>query len=144
MSDKENYSEIRRVLSNIRSTRAFARETDFELLKEMHEKLGAVIEERRADAEKEAAERALREEKRKEILQLIEGEGFTAEDLLGDDVRISKKRSKKPKAPAKYEFVENGETKTWTGKGRKPKPIAEALSAGRSLDEFLINKGEIQ
>ncbi len=67
----------------------------------------------------------------------IEGEGFTAEELLGDGVNISKTRRK---APAKYEFVENGETKTWTGKGRKPKPIAEALSAGRSLDEFLIKK----
>ncbi|RLR18537.1 DNA-binding protein [Sodalis-like symbiont of Bactericera trigonica] len=140
MSNKENYSEVRRVFSNIRSTRAFARETDFELLKDMHEKLGAVIEERRVNVEKEAAERALREEKRKEILQLIEGEGFAAEDLLGDDVEISKKRSKKPKAPAKYEFVENSEIKTWTGKGRKPKPIAEAMSAGRSLEEFLINK----
>lgn len=45
-----------------------------------------------------------------------------------------------PKAPAKYEFGENEETKTWTGKGRKPKPIAEALNAGHSLDDFLINK----
>lgn len=144
MSDKNSYGEIRRVLSNIRSIRVFARETDFELLEEMHEKLGAAIEERRADAEKEAAARAERDEKRKELLQLIEGEGFTAEELLGDGVNISKTRSKTQKAPAKYEFVENGETKTWTGKGRKPKPIAEALSAGRSLDEFLINKGEIQ
>ncbi|MGP4123933.1 MAG: H-NS family histone-like protein [Sodalis sp. (in: enterobacteria)] len=118
MSDKESYGEIRRVLSNIRSTRTFSRETNFELLKEMHEKLGVVIEERRADAETEASERALREEKRKEILQIIEGEGFTAEDLLEDKVKISKKRSKKPKAPAKtYEYVENGELKTWTGKG---------------------------
>lgn len=144
MSDKDSYGEIRRVLSNIRSIRVFARETDFELLEEMHEKLGAAIEERRADAEKEAAARAERAEKRKELLQLIEGEGFTAEELLGEAVNISKKRSKTPKAPAKYEFVENGETKTWTGKGRKPKPIAEAMSAGRNLEEFLINKSEIQ
>ncbi|BBI93048.1 putative conserved hypothetical protein [Serratia symbiotica str. Tucson] len=112
MSDKDSYGEIRRVLSNIRSIRVFARETDFELLEEMHEKLGAAIEERRADAEKEAAARAERAEKRKELLQLIEGEGFTAEELLGEEVNISKKRSKTPKAPAKYEFVENGETKT--------------------------------
>ncbi|CAK8742803.1 hypothetical protein SODG_006057 [Sodalis praecaptivus] len=76
MSDKENYSEIRRVLSNIRSTRAFARETDFELLKAMHEKLGAVIEERRADAEKETAERALREEKRKKFCNSLKVKGL--------------------------------------------------------------------
>lgn len=139
MREKDSYGEFRRILSNIRSTRVFARETDFELLKEMHEKLGAVIEERRLDAEKEVAERVIREEKRKEILQLIEGEGFTAEDLLGGDIKISKNRSKNPKAPAKYEFIENGEIKTWTGKGRKPKPIAEALNAGHSVNEFLIS-----
>jgi len=75
-------------------------------------KLGAVIEESRADAEKEAAERAAREEKRQKLLQLIEKEGFTAEDLLGSAVTINKKRRKKLAAPAKYEFVENGETKT--------------------------------
>ncbi|WP_171961641.1 H-NS family nucleoid-associated regulatory protein, partial [Escherichia coli] len=35
---------------------------------------------------------------------------------------------------------ENGETKYWSGRGRTPKPIDEALKAGRSLDEFLIKK----
>ncbi|HAF0366034.1 TPA: H-NS histone family protein, partial [Salmonella enterica subsp. enterica serovar Dublin] len=28
----------------------------------------------------------------------------------------------------------------WSGRGRAPKPIAEALAGGRSLDEFLIEK----
>ena len=45
-----------------------------------------------------------------------------------------------PKAPPKYQFEENGETKYWSGRGRAPKPIDEALKAGRSLDEFLIKK----
>ncbi|EES9178917.1 TPA: H-NS histone family protein, partial [Escherichia coli] len=45
-----------------------------------------------------------------------------------------------PKAPPKYQFEENGETKYWSGRGRAPKPIAEALASGRSLDEFLIEK----
>ncbi|EDK2808560.1 DNA-binding protein, partial [Salmonella enterica subsp. enterica serovar Schwarzengrund] len=26
----------------------------------------------------------------------------------------------------------------WTGQGRTPKPIAQALAAGKSLDDFLI------
>ncbi|EOW2190003.1 H-NS family nucleoid-associated regulatory protein, partial [Escherichia coli] len=43
-----------------------------------------------------------------------------------------------PKAPPKYQFEENGETKYWSGRGRAPKPINEALKAGRSIDEFLI------
>ncbi|MDR8424441.1 DNA-binding protein, partial [Acinetobacter baumannii] len=27
---------------------------------------------------------------------------------------------------------------TWTGQGRMPKPIAEAVAQGKSLDSFLI------
>lgn len=140
MSDKDIYSEIRRTFSSIRSIRIFARGIDFELLKEIHEKLGVVIEERRADAVKEAAERAEREQKRQELLQLIEGEGFTAEDLLGLDGKGGKKGNRASLTNAKYRFIENGETRTWTGKGRKPKPIADALSAGHRLDEFLVTK----
>ncbi|MBH3259601.1 H-NS histone family protein [Serratia marcescens] len=142
MSDTDTNNEIRRTLSNIRSLRVFARETEFDLLLDMYEKLGAVIEERREDAEREAKERAEREQKRLELLQLIAGEGFTPEELLGqiEGQGKSKKRSKTPKAAPKYQFIEDGVTKTWTGKGRKPKPIEEALAAGRDLDEFLIEK----
>lgn len=143
MSDTTANNEIRRTLSNIRSLRVFARETEFDLLLDMYEKLGSVIEERREDAEREAKERAEREQKRLDLLQLIAGEGFTPEELLGqiEGQGKSKKRSKTPKAAPKYQFIEDGVTKTWTGKGRKPKPIEEALAAGRDLDEFLIAKG---
>ncbi|AZL04134.1 MULTISPECIES: H-NS family nucleoid-associated regulatory protein [Enterobacterales] len=146
MSDTAANNEIRRTLSNIRSLRVFARETEFDLLLDMYEKLGSVIEERREDAEREAKERAEREQKRLDLLQLIAGEGFTPEELLGqiEGQGKSKKRSKTPKAAPKYQFIEDGVTKTWTGKGRKPKPIEEALAAGRDLDEFLIAKGSSQ
>ncbi|MBN6161937.1 H-NS family nucleoid-associated regulatory protein, partial [Escherichia coli] len=119
----------------------FAREIDFEQLLEMQEKLNVVIEERREDAEREAAERAERERKRQELLQLIAGEGFSPEELLGLSEEAPKSRKKTlPKAPPKYQFEENGETKYWSGRGRAPKPIDEALKAGRSLEDFRINK----
>ncbi|HFE3331355.1 TPA: H-NS family nucleoid-associated regulatory protein, partial [Escherichia coli] len=113
----------------------------FEQLLEMQEKLNVVIEERREDAEREAAERAERERKRQELLQLIAGEGFSPEELLGLSEEAPKSRKKTlPKAPPKYQFEENGETKYWSGRGRAPKPIDEALKAGRSLEDFRINK----
>ena len=43
---------------------------------------------------------------------------------------------RKPVA-AKYRHPENPEL-TWTGRGRKPRWIAEALEAGKSLDDFAI------
>ncbi|HDX4226203.1 DNA-binding protein, partial [Escherichia coli] len=44
MSDNENFELVRKLLLNIRSVRVFARETHFEQLLEMQEKLNAVIE----------------------------------------------------------------------------------------------------
>ncbi|EIM2852938.1 H-NS histone family protein [Salmonella enterica] len=141
LSKEEEHGITARILMNIRSVRVFAREMEFEQLLEMQEKLNAVIEERREDAEREAAERQEREKKRQELLQLIAGEGFSPEELLGLTEDTPKTRKKTlPKAPPKYQFDENGETKYWSGRGRTPKPIDEALKAGRSLDEFLIKK----
>lgn len=141
LTKEDEYGIISRTMMNIRSLRVFAREIDFEQLLEMQEELNVVIEERREDAEREAAERAERERKRQELLQLIAGEGFSPEELLGLSEEAPKSRKKTlPKAPPKYQFEENGETKYWSGRGRAPKPIDEALKAGRSLEDFRINK----
>ncbi|WP_168402997.1 H-NS family nucleoid-associated regulatory protein [Erwinia amylovora] len=141
MSDNDTFESVRKLLLNIRSVRVFVRETEFEQLLEMQEKLAAVIEERREEAEQEAAARQEREKKRQELLQLIAGEGFSPEQLLGlTDEEPKSRKSKLPKAPPKYQFEENGEVKFWSGRGRSPKPIAEALEAGRKLDDFLIEK----
>ena len=58
--------------------------------------------------------------------------GFELSELLGDTP--AKKR--RP-ARAKYAHPENA-AGTWTGRGRKPKWVAEVLAAGRKLEEFLI------
>ncbi|HAK4778370.1 TPA: H-NS histone family protein [Salmonella enterica] len=34
----------------------------------------------------------------------------------------------------------NGQVVQWSGRGRTPKAIAEALASGRSLEVFLIEK----
>ena len=94
LTKEDEYGIISRTMMNIRSLRVFAREVDFERLLEMQEKLNAVIEERREDAEREAAERAERERKRQELLQLIAGEGFSPEELLGLSEEAPKSRKK--------------------------------------------------
>ena len=37
-----------------------------------------------------------------------------------------------------YKYTEGGQEKTWTGQGRMPKAIADAVAAGKALDDFLI------
>ena len=135
------YDEVMRVLSNVRSIRAFVREHDYELLLEAHEKLGVALEERKEEYAAEKLEREAREVKRQELLALIESEGFDIGQLLGNETQTGKRKStgKSPsKRAPKYKFTEDGETRYWSGVGRKPRPIAQAIANGGSLDDFLI------
>ncbi|ASL96041.1 H-NS histone family protein (plasmid) [Serratia ureilytica] len=140
MSENDTYTKVRGLLSNIRSVRAFARETDFDLLVEMQEKLNIVIEERREEAEREKKERAERETKRLELLQLIQSEGFDPSELLGIESSggSSKKSKTGVKRAPKYQYEQDGAMHYWSGVGRKPRPIQDALDQGKSLDSFLI------
>lgn len=132
------YESVKRVLSNLRSLRAMARDVDFDTLEDMASKLNSVVEEMRADAEREAAEREKRDEKKREILKLISEEGFSVEELAGNAVAGTKQRKKREPLQAKYQYDKDGVTHYWTGQGRKPLPIQAALDAGKSLDDFLI------
>ena len=135
MSESDN---VRKVLSNIRSLRAFAREVDFELLKDMAQKFNAVVEELREDAEREAKEREQRDARKRELLEMIASEELTG----ASDTGSTRKKRVVQQVPAKYQFEVNGEMQYWTGRGRKPKAIEEAIAAGKKLDDFLIPDNE--
>ena len=55
--------------------------------------------------------------------------GFKLQELIGT-------KPSRTAAP-KYRHPENAEL-TWSGRGRQPRWIAEALKAGKSLDDFAI------
>lgn len=136
-------SEIKKsALLNIRSLRAFTRD-EFTLaeVEELLEKLTTVVEERKEAEEQELAEQAVREAKLAEYAKMIAKDGIDLEDLIsamsGGESK-SKARKKRQPRPAKYEYTLNGEHKTWTGQGRTPLAIQEALDAGKSIDDFLI------
>lgn len=79
-------------------------------------------------------------EKRQRAIAMAEAEkaarqhGFSLAELTA-----MKAGGAKQKNPPKYVHPENPEM-TWTGRGRKPKWINEALEKGKSLDDFLIAK----
>jgi len=58
--------------------------------------------------------------------------GFSLNDLMG-----GKGKKSKSTLPPKYMHPEDP-TLTWTGRGRKPKWLTEALDAGKSLEDFEI------
>lgn len=86
-----------------------------------------------------------------EIKRLAVKHGLAGEQLLalalgkpagvrqvarGDDER------EKKAIPPKYRNPATGES--WTGRGLKPKWLAQALGEGKSLDEFLIQQSEAE
>lgn len=74
-------------------------------------------------------------QKREALLKLEEKAremGFSLAELTG----AAPKKKRSVSAP-KYANPENP-SDTWTGRGRKPKWMVEALAAGKSPDDFLI------
>ncbi|PIJ51650.1 transcriptional regulator [Erwinia sp. OLTSP20] len=134
-------SEALKILNNIRTLRAQARECTLETLEEMLEKLEVVVNERREEENQAQAEIEERSRKLQQYREMLIADGIDPNELLAT-LGASKNSSKSKRAarPAKYQYVdENGETKTWTGQGRTPAVIKKALEEqGKQLDDFLL------
>ncbi|WP_298971405.1 H-NS histone family protein [uncultured Psychrobacter sp.] len=63
--------------------------------------------------------------------QIAEEADSSIDEILKAGEKLEKKRS------IKYRNTDNSE-ETWTGRGRKPTWLVEALAAGRELNEFAI------
>ncbi|CFQ33036.1 histone-like nucleoid-structuring protein H-NS [Yersinia aleksiciae] len=134
-------SEALKILNNIRTLRAQARECTLETLEEMLEKLDVVVKERREEDSQAQAEIEERVRKLSQYREMLIADGIDPNELL-QAMGATKTTSKAKRAarPAKYKYVdENGETKTWTGQGRTPAVIKKAIEEeGKSLDDFLL------
>jgi len=131
-------SDVFKLLNNIRTLRAQAREVALTDLEEILEKLTTVVTERREEIEAEEALNREKAEKLSKYRELLAAEGIDPSELLGA-TETSKKRTKRAPRPAKYSYTdENGEKKSWTGQGRTPAAIKKALDEGKTLESFLI------
>lgn len=118
-------SEALKILNNIRTLRAQARECTLETLEEMLEKLEVVVSERREEESAAAAEVEERTRKLQQYREMLIADGIDPNELLNSMAAVkSGTKAKRAARPAKYSYVdENGETKTWTGEGRTPAVI---------------------
>ena len=134
-------SEALKVLNNIRTLRAQARECSIETLEEMLEKLDVVVKERREEESHFQAENEERARKLNQYREMLLADGIDPSELVSmlTDTRATAK-SKRSVRPAKYGYTdEKGESKTWTGQGRTPAIIKKALEEeGKKLDDFLL------
>lgn len=131
-------SDALKVLLNLRSLRAVARELTLEQLQEALEKLQTVVSEREeSEAEAIAAEKE-RVEKLEKYREMLINDGIDPEELLAT-LGGTKPKSKRAARPAKYKYIDtDGSEKTWTGQGRTPKVIKDALDNGGKIEDFLI------
>ncbi|MBD1227022.1 H-NS family nucleoid-associated regulatory protein [Xenorhabdus griffiniae] len=132
-------SENLKSLNNIRTLRAQARECELSTLEEMLEKLTTVVEERRDEENQVRVQLEERTRKLQEYREMLEKDGIELSDLVDALSGKSTGKSKRAARPAKYSYVDGGETKTWTGQGRTPAVIKKAIEEeGKSLEDFLI------
>lgn len=134
-------NDFLKTLMNIRSLRAALRELSFEQLVEIREKFEEIFAEREQQENKIKAESAERLQKLAEFTEMLKEAGIDPSELVGTAAPAKSEGSVKAKRaprPAKYKYTEDGQEKTWTGQGRMPKAIAEAVANGRALEEFLI------
>ncbi|QIL08432.1 DNA-binding protein StpA [Salmonella enterica subsp. enterica serovar Adjame] len=127
-------------LNNIRTLRAMAREFSIDVLEEMLEKFRVVTKERREEEELQQRQLAEKQEKINAFLELMKADGINPEELFAMDSAMPRS-AKKSASRVRQNIVlliSMAKKKTWTGQGRTPKPIAQALAAGKSLDDFLI------
>ncbi|WP_409306794.1 H-NS family nucleoid-associated regulatory protein [Pectobacterium sp. B1J-3] len=131
-------SEALKVLNNIRTLRAQARELDLATLEEMLEKLTAIVEDRREEEANAQQQNAERQAKLEAFRAQLLADGIDPAELLEGISPKSAKAKREPR-PAKYKYVdENGNEQTWTGQGRTPKVIKEALENDNRLEDFEI------
>ncbi|CAG75793.1 DNA-binding protein Hns [Pectobacterium atrosepticum SCRI1043] len=132
-------SEALKILNNIRTLRAQARETDLATLEEMLEKLTTIVEDRREEEVSAQQQNAGRQAKIEAFRAQLLEDGIDPSELLGSASATKSAKSKREPRPAKYKYVdENGNEKLWTGQGRTPKAIAAAIENGKSLEGFAI------
>ena len=134
-------SDAFKVLNNIRTLRAQARELPLSDLEEILEKLTVVVTERREEVEAEEAQNREKEEKLSKYREMLLADGIDPNELLNalsENKTVTKAR--RAARPAKYSYVdENGESRTWTGQGRTPAVIKKAIEEdGKQLDDFLL------
>jgi len=132
-------SEFIKVLLNIRSLKAAARDLTLEQLEEGLSKLTTVVDELRSQKEGEQKQREERARKISEYMALMQADGIDISELVSGPVEVQATSKRAPR-PAKYSYQDdNGEQRTWTGQGRQPVVIRRAIEEqGKTLEDFLI------
>lgn len=139
-------AETKKTLLNARSLKPFIRDNfTFEEASMLLDKLSAVVDFMKSENEEKQKIEAEKQAKIESVVAQVRENGLDVEMLIaslagtgGGTSAVAK--SKREPRPAKYEYDDNGTTRTWTGQGRTPSAIQAELAKGKTLNDFLIAK----
>lgn len=95
------------------------------------QKAQELIEAKKAQADKLQGARA-------EIERIAREAGVSVAELVAQSSgKAAKPASNRPPVAAKYRNSSDA-SQTWTGRGKRPRWLADAVAAGAALDSFLI------
>lgn len=129
--ENEDLSTVRTSLLNFNLVRKLIMEMSDEDFNQVKDNLEKAIEQRNELKDSLAI-----------IKKYMDDAGVTAEDVyreFGKKLQTGRKNYSGESNKYRYEY--NGQIMYWSGQGRRPSVIAEAIKAGGSLDDFLISQG---
>ncbi len=91
----------------------------------------------RVDAAMLATQASERQELRAKMEAMAAKAGLSIADVLGGKAASGSSKLKGSKVVVKYRNPKDS-TQTWTGRGRKPLWLVEALKKGQKIDTFLV------
>lgn len=129
--ENEDLSTVRTSLLNSNLVRKLIMEMSDEDFNQVKDNLEKAIEQRNELKDSLAI-----------IKKYMDDAGVTAEDVYREfDKKLQTGRKNDSGESNKYRYEYNGQIMYWSGQGRRPSVIAEAIKAGGSLDDFLISQG---
>ena len=131
---------LEKVFLNVRSLNAATKELSIEQLEETVVKLQKIVEDRKVKLIEEEAAGKEKLTKMLAIQEMMEDEGISVTDFA-EMLAQAKLPAKKTRTvlPAKYRYTEDDKEKTWTGQGRTPAVIKNAIeNEGKTKADFLI------
>ncbi len=135
-----NYEDTAPRPMGIRALRAMTRELTLDQIEVFERNFATVIGESKDHLIEQERMAEARNEKVKEYRKMLLRDGITVEELCDYITGEEKPKKQRKVRPAKYHFInDEGETQTWTGQGRTPRVIKNAIdNEGKTLDDFLI------
>jgi DNA-binding protein H-NS len=133
-------SEFLDILTHGRRLKAATKNLTVSQLHDVAEKLAKVITDREHEKAAELQAQVAKLAKIEELRRAMAAADITEADLLGGSVTApAKVKAKRAPKPARYAIVDSaGQRITWTGQGRMPKVLAQAIAKGKSIDDFKI------